>query len=132
MEEWHQKLHNNTSPDDVVICQVLELFFCSNFFIGLHNLILFFFFKKITMSLQALIDHIKSDFDIGVYWKTLNENGITKERLLSYDRGIHSEPNFRRDQKDSLLRDLGNYMRTLKVGFINLSGLKLYGAYFLL
>lgn len=24
MEEWHQKLHNNTSPDDVVICQVLE------------------------------------------------------------------------------------------------------------
>jgi len=24
MEEWHQKLHNNTSPDDVVICQVLD------------------------------------------------------------------------------------------------------------
>lgn len=24
MEEWHQKLHNNTSPDDVVICQVLR------------------------------------------------------------------------------------------------------------
>lgn len=23
MEEWHQKLHNNTSPDDVVICQVI-------------------------------------------------------------------------------------------------------------
>ncbi|KAA8533188.1 hypothetical protein F0562_033279 [Nyssa sinensis] len=83
MEEWHQKLHNNTSPDDVVIC-------------------------------QALIDYIKSDFDVSVYWKTLNENGITKKRLLSYDRGIHSEPNFRRDQKDGLLRDLGNYMRTLK------------------
>ncbi|KAG8366087.1 hypothetical protein BUALT_Bualt17G0039400 [Buddleja alternifolia] len=83
MEEWHQKLHNNTSPDDVVIC-------------------------------QALIDYIKSDFDISVYWKTLNDNGITKERLLSYDRAIHSEPNFRRDQKDGLLRDLGNYLRTLK------------------
>ncbi|KAK9276289.1 hypothetical protein L1049_005820 [Liquidambar formosana] len=83
MEEWHQKLHNNTSPDDVIIC-------------------------------QALIDYIKSDFDISVYWKTLNSNGITKERLLSYDRAIHSEPNFRRDQKDGLLRDLGNYMRTLK------------------
>ncbi|KAJ7943678.1 Alpha-glucan water dikinase, chloroplastic [Quillaja saponaria] len=83
MEEWHQKLHNNTSPDDVIIC-------------------------------QALIDYIKSDFDIGVYWKTLNDNGITKERLLSYDRAIHSEPKFRRDQKDGLLRDLGNYMRTLK------------------
>ncbi|XVF85026.1 hypothetical protein PTKIN_Ptkin17bG0085500 [Pterospermum kingtungense] len=83
MEEWHQKLHNNTSPDDVVIC-------------------------------QALIDYVKSDFDISVYWKTLNENGITKERLLSYDRAIHSEPSFRRDQKDGLLRDLGHYMRTLK------------------
>ncbi|CAI0405203.1 unnamed protein product, partial [Linum tenue] len=83
MEEWHQKLHNNTSPDDVIIC-------------------------------QALIDYINCDFDLGVYWKTLNENGITKERLLSYDRAIHSEPNFRRDQKDGLLRDLGSYMRTLK------------------
>ncbi|XP_031400299.1 alpha-glucan water dikinase, chloroplastic [Punica granatum] len=83
MEEWHQKLHNNTSPDDVVIC-------------------------------QALIDYVKSDFDVSVYWKTLSENGITKERLLSYDRAIHSEPNFRRDQKGGLLRDLGNYMRTLK------------------
>ncbi|KAM5567913.1 alpha-glucan water dikinase 1, chloroplastic [Rosa sericea] len=83
MEEWHQKLHNNTSPDDVVIC-------------------------------QALIDYIKSDFDIGVYWKTLNKNGITKERLLSYDRAIHNEPSFRADQKERLLHDLGNYMRTLK------------------
>ncbi|CAF2108195.1 alpha-glucan water dikinase 1, chloroplastic [Brassica napus] len=83
MEEWHQKLHNNTSPDDVVIC-------------------------------QALMDYVKSDFDMSVYWKTLNENGITKERLLSYDRAIHSEPSFRREQKDGLLRDLGHYMRTLK------------------
>ena len=68
--------------------------------------------------LQALIDYINSNFDIGVYWKTLNENGITKERLLSYDRAIHSEPHFRADQKDGLLRDLGNYMRTLKVRFL--------------
>nr|CAB3503384.1 unnamed protein product [Digitaria exilis] len=83
MEEWHQKLHNNTSPDDVVIC-------------------------------QALIDYIKSDFDISVYWDTLNKNGITKERLLSYDRAIHSEPNFRSEQKEGLLNDLGNYMRSLK------------------
>ncbi|KAK9050924.1 hypothetical protein SSX86_027549 [Deinandra increscens subsp. villosa] len=83
MEEWHQKLHNNTSPDDVVIC-------------------------------QALINYIKSDLDISVYWDTLNSNGITKERLLSYDRAIHNEPNFRHDQKEGLLRDLGNYLKTLK------------------
>jgi alpha-glucan, water dikinase len=64
---------------------------------------------------QALIEYIKSDFDINMYWETLKKDGITKERLLSYDRAIHSEPNFRRDQKDGLLRDLGNYLRTLKV-----------------
>lgn len=64
---------------------------------------------------QALLDYIKSDFDIGVYWDTLKKDGITKERLLSYDRPIHSEPNFRSEQKDGLLRDLGNYMRSLKV-----------------
>lgn len=23
MEQWHQKLHNNSSPDDIVICQAL-------------------------------------------------------------------------------------------------------------
>ncbi|KAL0654257.1 hypothetical protein Bca4012_096948 [Brassica carinata] len=83
MEQWHQKLHNNTSPDDVIIC-------------------------------QALMDYIKSDFDMSVYWKTLNDNGITKERLLSYDRAIRSEPGFSNEQKDGLLRDLGHYMRTLK------------------
>ncbi|KAJ9563988.1 hypothetical protein OSB04_009148 [Centaurea solstitialis] len=83
MEEWHQKLHNNTSPDDVVIC-------------------------------QALINYIKSDLDISEYWNTLTTNGITKERLLSYDRAIRNEPKFTGDQKEGLLRDLGNYMRTLK------------------
>lgn len=65
--------------------------------------------------MQALIDYVNSNFDVNAYWKTLNENGITKERLLSYDRAIHSEPSFRANQKEGLLRDLGNYMRTLKV-----------------
>ena len=30
MEEWHQKLHNNTSPDDVPICEALLLFIASD------------------------------------------------------------------------------------------------------
>nr|XP_034592602.1 alpha-glucan water dikinase, chloroplastic-like [Setaria viridis] len=83
MEEWHQKLHNNTSLDDVVIC-------------------------------QALMDYLSSDLDINVYWDTLNKNGITKERLSSYDHPIHSEPNLKSDQKEGLLHDLANYMRSLK------------------
>ena len=30
MEEWHQKLHNNTTPDDVVICEAYLAFLRSN------------------------------------------------------------------------------------------------------
>ena len=30
MEEWHQKLHNNTTPDDVVICEAYLAFLYSN------------------------------------------------------------------------------------------------------
>ncbi|PXF48990.1 Alpha-glucan water dikinase, chloroplastic [Gracilariopsis chorda] len=30
MEQWHQKLHNNTSPDDVVICDALIVFWEGN------------------------------------------------------------------------------------------------------
>ena len=30
LEEWHQKLHNNTTPDDVVICEAFLEFLRSN------------------------------------------------------------------------------------------------------
>lgn len=83
MEEWHQKLHNNTSPDDVIIC-------------------------------QALLDYVRSDFKIDVYWRTLKANGLTRERLASYDRPIVSEPHFRADTKGGLIRDLTSYLKTLK------------------
>ncbi|KAK3278362.1 alpha-glucan water dikinase [Cymbomonas tetramitiformis] len=82
-EEWHQKLHNNTSPDDVVIC-------------------------------QACLDYIDSGLDLSVWWKTLETNGIDKQRLLSYDRSIHSEPNLRQDQAKGMKRDLTEYLKTLK------------------
>ncbi|TVU30245.1 hypothetical protein EJB05_21855 [Eragrostis curvula] len=84
MEEWHQKLHNNTSPDDVVIC-------------------------------QALMDYLNSNLDITVYWDTLNKNGITKERLLSYDHPIHSEPNLRSEQKDGYRAEGEGFMVGVKV-----------------
>ena len=34
MEEWHQKLHNNTSPDDVVICEALLAYLESDLDVG--------------------------------------------------------------------------------------------------
>ncbi|KAL5705472.1 alpha-glucan, water dikinase [Ranunculus cassubicifolius] len=83
MEEWHQKLHNNSSPDDVIIC-------------------------------QALLDYVRSDFKLDVYWRTLNASGLTKSVLRSYDRPIVSEPNFRAGAKEGLIRDLTSYLKTLK------------------
>ncbi|KAF3776216.1 Alpha-glucan water dikinase 2 [Nymphaea thermarum] len=95
MEEWHQKLHNNTSPDDVIICQ---------------------WSTRVSLNLlvQALLDYVKADFKIDVYWRTLNANGITKQRLASYDRPITSEPYFTSSSKDGLVRDLTSYLKTLK------------------
>ncbi|CAN8325774.1 unnamed protein product [Cochlearia groenlandica] len=83
MEEWHQKLHNNSSADDVIIC-------------------------------EALLNYARSDFRIDAYWQTLKANGLTKERLASYDRPILSEPRFRTDAKEGLIRDLTMYLKTLK------------------
>ncbi|KAF9608229.1 hypothetical protein IFM89_008184 [Coptis chinensis] len=83
MEEWHQKLHNNSSPDDVIIC-------------------------------QALLDYVRSGFHIDIYWRTLNASSLTKDILRSYDRPIVSEPRFRADSREGLLRDLTSYLKTLK------------------
>ncbi|TYG69573.1 hypothetical protein ES288_D05G241500v1 [Gossypium darwinii] len=83
MEEWHQKLHNNSSPDDVVIC-------------------------------EALLNYLRAGFKLDVYWKTLHAHGLTKEKLASYDRPIVSEPCFRMEAKEGLIRDLTMYLKTLK------------------
>merc|ERR1719327_1546862 len=83
MEEWHQKLHNNTCPDDVSIC-------------------------------EALLAYIDAGLDIDAYWARLARDNITRERLASYDRKISSEPRFRPEQCRGLVRDLKEYLRTLK------------------
>ena len=79
-EEWHQKLHNNSTPDDIVIC-------------------------------EALINFLQSKGDMKLYWKTLNEGGITKERMAKYERAIRHEPEYR----DNLnIADFENYLKILK------------------
>ena len=79
-EQWHQKLHNNTTPDDIVIC-------------------------------EAVINFLKSKGDMNVYWKTLKEGGISKERLASYERNITSEPWYSPNYN---VNDFENYLRILK------------------
>ena len=60
-EQWHQKLHNNTTPDDVPIC-------------------------------EALLGYLRSGGNMNIYWDTLKQNGINRERLTSYERKITEEP----------------------------------------
>lgn len=76
-------MHNNTSVDDVIIC-------------------------------EALIEYIDSGLQIEKYWTHLEANGVTRSRLLSYDRKICSEPHFEHSQCKRLRKDLTNYLSTLR------------------
>ena len=79
-EQWHQKLHNNTTPEDIIIC-------------------------------EGVISFLKNKGDINSYWKVLNENGITKERLASYDRKIINEPFY---NPNFNIKDFENYLLIIK------------------
>ena len=79
-EQWHQKLHNNTTPEDITIC-------------------------------EAVIEFLKSGGKMEVYWKVLNDGGITKERLASYDRKIINEPWYNPNYN---IADFENYLQIIK------------------
>jgi len=83
IEEWHQKLHNNTTPDDVVIC-------------------------------QAYLAFLRSNGDGGTFYRTLEQGGVTRERLRSFERAIKSEPTFYSDRKDALIGEFENFLKILK------------------
>jgi alpha-glucan,water dikinase len=83
MEEWHQKLHNNTTPDDVVIC-------------------------------EAYLEFLRSNGDLDLFYRTLNNGGVSRERMESFERPITSSPDFISHLKDALIHDFGNYLKLLK------------------
>ena len=83
LEEWHQKLHNNTTPDDVVIC-------------------------------QAYLAFLRENGDVGMFYRVLAENGVSRERIQNYDRPIVSDPDFRAESKDALIHDFENYLGILQ------------------
>lgn len=83
MEQWHQKLHNNTSPDDVVICDALLAFYHGN-------------------------------GNMSAYWDVIYSNGLSRERLASYEQPITTEPDFPGHIKDTMLHELGRYGDLLK------------------
>jgi alpha-glucan,water dikinase len=83
MEEWHQKLHNNTTPDDVVIC-------------------------------EAYLAFLRHNGNFYSYYMRLEQDGVTKERLESYDRPIRSHPHFIPHLKDALIHDFEVFLGILK------------------
>eukprot|EP00177_Eucheuma_denticulatum_P006207 GFKZ01011322.1.p1 GENE.GFKZ01011322.1~~GFKZ01011322.1.p1 ORF type:complete len:1339 (+),score=210.60 GFKZ01011322.1:272-4288(+) len=83
MEQWHQKLHNNTSPDDVIICDALLAFWHGN-------------------------------GDLSAYWHVINSNGLTRERMASYEQPITTDPDFPGHIKDTMIHELNRYGELLK------------------
>ena len=83
MEEWHQKLHNNTTPDDVVLC-------------------------------EAYLEFLRTNGDLDLFYKRLEEGGVTKERLESYERPIKSDPDFVPHLKEALIGEFEHFLGILK------------------
>src|SRR5581483_7634771 len=83
IEEWHQKLHNNTTPDDVVIC-------------------------------EAYLAFLRSNGDTGTFFRTLEQGGVTRQRLHGFERPIRTDPTFHGDRKDALIGEFENFLKTLK------------------
>ena len=83
LEEWHQKLHNNTTPDDVVIC-------------------------------EAYLEFLRSNGNINLFYKRLEQGGVTKQRLQNYERPIKSHPDFVPHLKEALVHDFEDFLGILK------------------
>ena len=83
MEEWHQKIHNNATPDDIIIC-------------------------------EAYIEFLRGDGEPNIFYKRIEEKGVSKKRLGSFERPILSDPEFYPDIKEALILDLENYLKILK------------------
>jgi len=83
MEEWHQKLHNNTTADDIVIC-------------------------------EAFLEFLRSNGNLDRFYQKLGEEGVTRERLESYERPIKSHPDFIPHLKDALIHDFEHFLGILK------------------
>ena len=52
---------------------------------------------------QAYLAFLWSNGDGGTFYRTLEQGGVTRERLRSFERAIKSEPTFYGDRKDALI-----------------------------
>ena len=56
----------------------------------------------------------QSNGNLGAYWRTLSDAGISRERLASFDRAITTDPAFFADKRDALVREFRNYLTILQ------------------
>jgi len=83
LEEWHQKLHNNATPDDIVLC-------------------------------EAYLEFLQSNGNLNRFYEKLQEGGVTRQRLESFERPIRSQPDFVPHLKDALISDFQQFLRILR------------------
>ncbi len=83
LEEWHQKLHNNATPDDIVLC-------------------------------EAYLEFLYSNGDLNRFYEKLQQGGVTRQRLETFERPIRSDPVFVPHLKDALIYDFQQYLRILR------------------
>jgi len=110
IEEWHQKLHNNSTPDDIIICEAYLAFLHSG-----GNLDEFWrcathtHTRILSLSLSLSLSHTHTHTH-----RVIHENGITRDTLRKYERAITTDPVFFADKKVGLIADFNNYLRILK------------------
>jgi len=83
LEEWHQKLHNNATPDDIVLC-------------------------------EAYLEFLYSNGNLARFYEKLQEGGVSRQRLESFERPIRSQPDFVPHLKDALISDFQQFLRILR------------------
>lgn len=114
MEQWHQKLHNNTTPDDVAICEAYLNFLDGGGDAGAY-------WATLSDAGIVSVDVFLFDFDLGAKKKLifspfffdkklvlLHEQPNTQDRarLESFDRAITCEPEDFPDKREGLAADL--------------------------
>ena len=111
-EQWHQKLHNNTTPDDIVICQALVNFLRTNNMAEYHNTLkyglrdLLFFDGSLVIYLRQIIEkilHVNMDFsnyvnevtallkNISITYDNYQEIKICFEDWIAFAEGLKEE-----------------------------------------
>jgi alpha-glucan, water dikinase len=63
---------------------------------------------------DALLAFWNGDGDRAAYWSVLLSNGVTRERLASYQQAVTAEPDFVGHIRDTMLHELGRYGALLR------------------